>query len=157
MRLETIPIKLANADNFSIGNVNALLSEITSCLAKLLASHEASAIDLRSLPFAPGEYAHLKQLLGQGEVKARIVAMEISEISETQYAGVWWVTHYDSDEQVAAEFIEVTYAPDILKSHPADVGLAIASLRLRSRSDPETGAESDAETDPETERDAHVG
>lgn len=132
MSLENIAIKLDTGEAFSVGNVSALLSEIAAHLERLIATGEASQIDLKSLPFAPGEYEQLRLLLGQGEVTAQIEAIGPSEITETQYPGVWWVTHYDIDEQVAAEFIEVTYVPEILKTHPADARRAIEALHSRS-------------------------
>lgn len=131
MSLENIQIKLEAADTSSIGSVNALLSEIAACLSKLITSGETSSIDLRSLPFAPGEYTQLQQTLGQGEVRVRIEAIDTSDVIETQYSGVWWVTHYAADQQVAAEFIEVTYVPEILKTHPADARRAIEALHSR--------------------------
>jgi len=121
MSLEPIAIKLAAADTFSVGNVSALLSEIVAHLERFIASGETSLIDLKSLPFAPGEYEQLRQTLGQGEVTARIEAFGPSEIIETQYPGVWWLTHYNVEGDIVADMIEIAAIPNILQSQPDDV------------------------------------
>jgi hydrogenase-1 operon protein HyaF len=121
MNLENIAIKLDTPDSYSIGNVTALLSEITAHLKKLIASGEASLIDLKSLPFAPGEYEQLRQSLGHGEVTAQIDAIGLSEIIETRYPGVWWLTHYNVEGDIVADIIEIATIPSILQSQLEDV------------------------------------
>ena len=88
-------------------------------------------IDLYSLPFAPGEYELLRQTLGQGEVSARIEAIGASEIVETHYPGVWWVTHYNVEGNIVADILEVTAVPEIIKSQPEDVIDGLARLKAQ--------------------------
>ena len=50
------------------------------------------------------------------------------EIYETQFAGVWLVTHYNENDSIVSRFIEVTEMPDVLKSQREDVLNALDEL-----------------------------
>lgn len=113
------------------GNAVPILHEIETLLNELVASGKSAAIDLRSLPLLPGDYEKLKEVLGQGEVSATIDAMGPTQVRETAIHGVWWVTHYNSDAAVIAEFIEVTTMPGILRTHPVDVRVGLDMLHSR--------------------------
>lgn len=128
MSLQNIPVKTESAEACSIGSLRALLAEIAAGLQKLVQKGNASCIDINSLPFAPGEYEQLRAALGDGEVSARIEALGVSEIRETRYPGVWWVTHYNVEDDIIADMIEITDMPDILKSQPADVATGLVLL-----------------------------
>jgi len=109
-------------------NVKPILHEVRHALEKLLNKGEASIIDLRSIPLAPGEEETIIGTLGHGEVHARLDALGPSEIYETQYAGVWLVTHYNDNDNIVSRFIEVTELPDVLKSQREDVVHALNGL-----------------------------
>ena len=109
-------------------NVRPLLNEIRHALEKLLATGESSAIDLRSIPLAPGEEDQIVEALGEGELSAELDAMGPSEIRETGYPGVWLVTHYNADRQLMGKFIEITRVPDLLKSQDADIAQGLQRL-----------------------------
>lgn len=126
--LKDISVKIENAGEYSIGNIRALLAEIAARLEKLAETGDSGMIDLNSLPFAPGEYEQLRQTLGQGEVAARIEAIGPSEIIETRYPGVWWVTHYNVEGDIVADIIEIAWLPEIIKSQPEDVYEGLARL-----------------------------
>jgi hydrogenase-1 operon protein HyaF len=113
----------------TVGNVSALLAEILALLEKQLQTGQVAAIDLKGLPFSPGEYAQLKDFLGQGEVLAKLDAIGPSDIFETRYPGVWWLTHRNAEGDIVADVIEVTRCPDILKSQPEDMGAGLSRLR----------------------------
>ncbi len=121
MSLENIAIKIEPASPYSVGNLSALLNEIASRLEKLVAHNEPSLIDLKSLPFSPGEYEQLRIALGSGEVSARLDAIGASEIIETRFPGVWWVTHYNVEGDIIADLIEIAAIPEILRSQPEDM------------------------------------
>lgn len=131
MNLQNIPVKIENVEEYSIGSLHALLSEIASHLEKFMQNGTAAVIDLNSLPFAPGEYDRLRELLGQGEVTAHIEAIGPSEIVETRYPGVWWVTHYNVEGDIVADSIEITSIPEILHSQPADIGAGLELLHAQ--------------------------
>jgi hydrogenase-1 operon protein HyaF len=129
--LKDIPIYAQAGETYSVGNIRALLSEIAALLEKLVASGETGMIDLNSLPFAPGEYEQLRQTLGQGEIATRIEAIGPSEIIETRYPGVWWVTHYNVEGDIVADILEVTAIPEIIRSQPEDVRNGLARLKAQ--------------------------
>ncbi len=146
--LKGIPIAVADdAASLTLsGNAVPILYEIHSLLGDLVESGKSASIDLRSLPLLPGDYEKLKEVLGQGEVSATIDAMGPTQVRETAIHGVWWVTHYNSDETVIAEFIEVTNTPEILRTHPADarVGLDLLQSRLTPATEADKGGDGDA-------------
>ncbi|MCX7192795.1 MAG: hypothetical protein NTY60_04110 [Proteobacteria bacterium] len=116
---------------YSVGNIRALMNEIVACLEKLDRDDEIGMIDLNSLPFSPGEYEALRQTLGQGEVSIRIEAIGPSEIIETHYPGVWWVTHYNVEGDIVADAIEIAWLPQIIRSQPEDVRAGLARLKAQ--------------------------
>jgi hydrogenase-1 operon protein HyaF len=129
MSPQTIPIYAQAEEAYSVGNIRALLAEIAALLEKLDDNGETGMIDLNSLPLAPGEYEQLRQTLGQGEVSARIEAIGASEIIETHYSGVWWVTHYNVEGDIVADMIEIALLPEIIKSQPEDVKDGLIKLK----------------------------
>ena len=129
MSLGDIAIKVEPADPHSVGNVSAILNEIASRLEELASGNKPSLIDLKSLPFSPGEYEQLRIALGRGEVSARLDAIGNSEINETQFPGVWWVTHYNVEGDIIADLLEIAAIPEILRSQPEDVRGGLARLQ----------------------------
>ena len=131
-RLEDIAIEVMPGTQREAGlsaNVLAILHEIASLQEALVAQNETGSIDLRGLPLLPGEQEALQTVLGKGELSVTIDALGATQIYETQVAGVWWVQHNNRDGEPIAELIEVTRAPDIIKSDVRDIGDAAAALR----------------------------
>ncbi|MBK9161272.1 MAG: hydrogenase expression/formation protein [Nitrosomonadales bacterium] len=125
----TIPIR--PDEDHSIGNLRALLAEIAAHLERLAHDGTTGIIDLNSLPLAPGEYEQLRQWLGQGEVSIRIEAIGPSEVVETGYPGVWWVTHYNVEGDIVADTLEVAAVPEIVRSQQEDIDAGLERLRAR--------------------------
>lgn len=115
--LEGIPVHIQTAPYIG-ANAQALLD-----------NGRGHSIDLRSLPLAPGELEYLKQTLGRGEVHVEIDALGKSEVQETAYRGIWWVTHRNALDDVMAEFIEVSFCPDIVHAQRDDVRESLEALR----------------------------
>jgi hydrogenase-1 operon protein HyaF len=134
---------IRSAIPYSRGNVKPLLNEIIHALDRLLSDDEPTAIDLASLPFAPGELDELESKLGRGELSAELDALGKSLIRETAYPGVWWVEHRNAESEVVGRYIEITRSPEILMSQDADIGAGRARLRDEFGS---SGAEPDKET-----------
>lgn len=132
--LDRIPIQVqpAIAAPLSTATAQAILAELETSLQALLASGREHSIDLRSLPLAPGELEYLKDTLGEGEVRVEVDALGSSRVVETRIHGVWWVTHRNSLDDVMAEFIEVSFCPDIIRAQRDDVreSLEVLSARL---------------------------
>lgn len=134
-RLHDISIVVRNETTEGLGaGVNAILHELTGMLEILIESDRGNAIDLRGLPLAPGEYEQLRTTLGEGEVSVEINALGPTRIRETAIHGVWWVTHYNMQDQVLAEFLEVTKVPQLLKTERDDIrdGLDLLNERVAS-------------------------
>ncbi len=131
----TTPVTGAMQFNIQIGdeltqNVKPLLHEIKHALNKLIETGQTSIIDLRSIPLAVGEEEKILNTLSQGEVTAQLNALGLSEIIETQYAGVWIVTHYNNENHIISRFIEVTTMPEILLSQTEHIMAAYSRLSL---------------------------
>lgn len=109
-------------------NVEPLLHEVKHALDNLIKNDETTIIDLRSIPLAPGEEDKILHSLGRGEIYAQLSALGPSEIVETQYAGVWVITHYNDDNDIISRFIEITTMPEILCSQAEDVVAAYHRL-----------------------------
>ena len=113
------------------GVVEAMLRETARLLAALAADADfVGAIDLRSLSLDESEYARLRAQLGRGEVLVTIGSAGASQITETGYAGVWWMRLAGDDERVLLEQIVVARVPPLVPAHTADV--AAAARRMES-------------------------
>ena len=132
-----------HAGNELTWNVKPILHEIRHALQKFLDNGETSIIDLRSIPLAPGEEESIIKTLGRGEVQARLDVLGPSDIYETQYTGVWLVTHYNDSDSIVSRFIEVTEIPDVLKSQREDVAHALDALVTELETDKTYIAETD--------------
>jgi hydrogenase-1 operon protein HyaF len=128
-RLRDIAIRVVAAGGGGYGL--AILHEVRGMLEDLVDLGREATIDLRGLPMGPGDYERLKEWLGAGEVTATVDAMGPTRVYETAYPGVWWVTHYNPDEEVIADRLEITLQPEILRSHPADAHAGLDRLRAR--------------------------
>lgn len=131
MNLQNIPVKVDADGEYSIGNLAALLIEVASYLERLIAEGESAMLDLNSLPLAPDEYDRLRDLLGTGEVSVHIEAIGPSEIVETRYPGVWWVTHFNVEGDIIADTLEITRIPEIVKSQPEGIEEGLQALLAR--------------------------
>ncbi|MGB5275996.1 MAG: hydrogenase expression/formation C-terminal domain-containing protein [Gammaproteobacteria bacterium] len=147
-----MPDSVKSQFNIQIGNeltwnVQPLLHEIRHALRNLLETGHSSIIDLRSIPLAPGEEETILDTLGCGEVHAKLNALGPSEIYETRFAGVWLVTHFNTENDVIGRFIEITRFPGILESQREDMATSLDLLEqtLEDRPGPDE-TETHAET-----------
>ena len=113
------------------GTVRALLQELMDMVIALVETGATNVIDLKSLPLAPGELEQLRLVLGEGEVEAIVNALGPSHIQETMVPGIWWITHKNSNDEVVAEFIEVTSLPEILLTQHEEVWNSVDVLKGR--------------------------
>lgn len=114
----------AHESNNLTWNIVPLLHQIKHALSNLIDNNINEIIDLRSIPLAPGEEDKLLEILGQGEVIAKLDALGPSEIVETKYSGVWLVTHFNGDNEIVSRHIEITFMPQILSSQKEDVNIS---------------------------------
>lgn len=121
----------------SSGNVAPLLHEVRHGLAQLLQEGVPGIIDLRGVPLAPGEEEKILKFLGVGEVRAELQSLGRSEICESNYPGVWIVTHYDEHGAIQGRFIEITHIPQLLQSQRADIEDGCTRLQVLLHRQPE--------------------
>lgn len=95
-------------------NALALLHEVVALLRTLLEKDEPADIDLRALPLNHQDYELLRDTLGEGGVSAEVQNQGVTRIQQSGVAGVWWVTHYNEEEDVIGEFLEITFCPEAL-------------------------------------------
>jgi hydrogenase-1 operon protein HyaF len=126
--LSDIGVKVENAPQ-PTGVAKALLREIAEHLSTLAASGQGNIIDLSGMPMNETDRQELVEALGRGEVQITISTFGQSEIYETTYPGVWWVTHRGDSGTVLAERIEITPIPEMVKTHPDDIRSACDRLR----------------------------
>ena len=117
--------------------IPALLGEIAALLEALTNTGEEGAIDLRSLPLSEADRLKLEDLLGHGEVEARVQVAGETLVWETAFSGVWWVRHKSAEGKVIAEQIAITRLPDILQTPGEDAKAALPRLQKLAR---KTGA-----------------
>lgn len=99
-----------------------VLHEVAALLARFIETGQTAVIDLRNQPWMnESTYRYLREALGKGEVTAVVDADRQVEVTETQYAGVWWLTHRNEQGAIVTELIDVTTIPDILKPHAAEM------------------------------------
>lgn len=72
----------------------------------------------------------LNQVLGEGEVSARVAAPRPIEIQETVFAGVWRVRHRDGDGGVVHDFLEACAVPDAVRVAAAAAGSELTPAPL---------------------------
>ena len=133
MTLDSIPIHVIEsspAEPGLSGNAPPLLHELEEMVRRLLDSGETSAIDLGALPLTPADLDWLRIGLGEGEIAVTLHANGESTLSETASPGIWWVTHRNEKGAVTSEFIEVAFAPELVKAHPQDVKMGLERLEL---------------------------
>jgi len=116
------------------GNALALLHEIVTLLAALVQEGRIGAIDLRGIPLTPADRTYLLEQLGEGEVHAQVSALGASDVRETAYRGVWWVTHHNAEGEPCAELIEITPLPAILASDAEELAESLERLRASLQS-----------------------
>ena len=113
------------------GNALPVLHEVRHALADLIEKNKTAIIDLGAIPFAPGDERVLDSILGDGEVHAVLQTLGDSHVRETSICGVWRVDHMDTSGEYQSRFIEVTYLPEILKTHFEDAVKGLETLTAR--------------------------
>ncbi len=129
-KLNEIPVRV----EFGEGGDSLLLPvlhRVAGMLQTLLETGRGNMLDLRREPLTADDIAELKQLLGRGEIDARLTGLGSSNVAETSVAGVWWITHFNEQGEVTGEFIEITPCPDLFKSFPDDLAASLGRLQDR--------------------------
>ena len=131
-KLNDIPVRIEQSHPSRVdgATVTAVLTRLTAVLAEYVETGQPGVIDLRYLPrMHEATYQALKDALSVGEVSAVVDTESKVEIMETQYPGVWWITHRDERGGIMTELIEIVDIPSILKSHPTDIRAGLGRLQ----------------------------
>ncbi|MCW8929361.1 MAG: hydrogenase expression/formation protein [Gammaproteobacteria bacterium] len=115
--------------DFETGNLHSILSEIKFALEQLLQHKKTHSIDLRAMPWSPGEEKKLEQYLGKGEIQIEMDALGKSHFYESKYSGIWIVTHYNPEGEVIGKLIEISYMPDMIFTREEDVKDSLERLQ----------------------------
>lgn len=126
--LSDIKINVQSVDQ-ETGNLQSILAEIEFALAQLLEQKKTHCIDLRAMPWTPGEEAKLEHFLGQGEIYVELNALGKSIFAETAYSGIWMVSHYNDENEIIGKLVEVTYLPDMIYSQTEDIRNSLERLK----------------------------
>jgi hydrogenase-1 operon protein HyaF len=111
------------------GVAAAVLREVAGLLNALAVDPALNeTIDLSGLPLNADDLMALRRRLGEGEVEARLDLGGPSLLSETAYAGVWWLSHADSEGRSLLTQIVVARVPALLLAHPPDIEAAAGRL-----------------------------
>lgn len=130
--IESIPIQIVSSGDGLTGQAEAVLTEVSEMLKRLLDEGMEDSIDLRSLPLSPADLDWLEEQLGRGEVEIVMEAGGRSVLTETAYPGVWLVTHRDRQDHAVAQFIEIAYVPKIVPPDISDVEKGYKRLLLKA-------------------------
>ena len=110
------------------GNALPILHEVRHALERLATTGAPGIIDLRAIPFGPGDEARLLARLGRGEVEAVINALGETQIWECAIPAVWVIDHYNAEGERIALHLEIDRIPSLLMTQAED--LAEATERL---------------------------
>ena len=103
-RLQDIPVYTEGTGIMDDAQMlDAVIYELKQLMDAYIASEKTGAIDIRSLPLSKMAQQKLQDKLGIGEVEAKAHLSGDTEVHETAFSGVWWVTHKNSDDKVIAE------------------------------------------------------
>jgi hydrogenase-1 operon protein HyaF len=129
-KLQDIAVRAEATDGLPLSHSNAtpILHEVLHALQALANKGESTTIDLRALPFGPGDENQLLTQLGTGEIQIELNSLGRSMIYETAYSGVWLIDHRNADDQRVALQIEIAPIPSILSAQSEDVRDAITRL-----------------------------
>ena len=127
--------KATGCTAINTGNDLLILHEIKHALTQLLATNEATVIDLRAIPMAPHEEEKIEAMLGEGEVSIHLKALGTSTLQETAIAGVWLITHYNAEKEILSKFIEITRIPSLVASPIADIENGLQQLKTQLKDD----------------------
>ena len=119
------------APEYDSGNLPSILSEIKFALQQLVEQKQTHCIDLRAMPWSPGEEDKLEQYLGRGEISVELNALGKSTFYETRFSGVWIVTHYNQEDEIIGKLIEITTMPEMIYSQYEDIKESLENIQIQ--------------------------
>ncbi len=111
--------------------ISMILQQLVEMVKELKQQEEPSHIDLLQLPLSTDELLKLWEILGEGEIHAEVEHLGISRIYSTSVPAVWRVTHFDDNDEVLSDFLEVSYCPEIMITHDEDINSGIELMKAK--------------------------
>jgi hydrogenase-1 operon protein HyaF len=109
--------------------LDAIRQDLLRHLRRLAADPQVDeTLDLANLPLSPQDRDRLRAWLGEGEVSATLNVVGPTQVQETAFAGIWWITHRAPDGRVQLEQINVARMPALLCAQPDDIPDAVLRL-----------------------------
>ncbi|PVV08308.1 MAG: hydrogenase accessory protein HupE [gamma proteobacterium symbiont of Ctena orbiculata] len=137
-KLQDISVRVESRDGYNPpanhSNAIPVMHEVLHSLKRLKERGVATTIDLKSIPFGPGDEEELLRHLGCGEVSIELQSLGKSRICETLYSGIWLIDHYNAAGERIALSLEINRVPEIVQSQPEDISDAI--IRLEQQLNP---------------------
>ncbi|MET0065487.1 MAG: hydrogenase expression/formation C-terminal domain-containing protein [Candidatus Thiodiazotropha sp.] len=132
-RLQDIAVTVASSDDAPLNHANAIpiLHEVLHALNRFAQQGSETTIDLRAIPFGPGDEQALLDILGRGEVEVMLRSLGDSTIWESSYPGVWVVDHRNAENERVALQLVIGRIPEIIQSQTEDILDAVDRLQER--------------------------
>ena len=113
-----------------LGVVNApsILAELADQVAKRQPGDDPHVVNLTLLPQTPEDLAHLEASLGTGPITLLSRGYGNCRVRATALRNLWWVQHFNSDDRLILNTLEVTEVPAAVLAAPED--LADSAQRL---------------------------
>lgn len=108
-----------------------IMREVEARLRALAATGRGSTIELSQRNLPAVEYRQLRLALAPGRVSAVGAAPRRCELHATIYPGVWWITRFHAQEDVAGEAITVAFATEVIEISAVPDVLGGTDARIR--------------------------
>ncbi len=131
MHEHALPVRLGAPEPSVTPTVRAatLLHQVATLLQSHLETGEPGSIDIGRIPLSGAERRLLEEVLGFGEVEARIESKGLTLVREAGVPGVWWLDYHDGSGAAIARFIEVTEVPEMLRTSAYDMKRGLTRLK----------------------------
>ena len=111
--------------------ITVILQQVVEMIKVLKEKEEPSHLDLQQLPLSNDELLELDELLGEGNVKAEVEHLGFTRIYATAIPSLWRVVHFNDEEEILSDFLEVSYCPEIIITQDDDIPIGIEFLKAR--------------------------
>ncbi len=110
------------------GMLAPLLAEIADWLPEVRRGHPGHGISLSRLPLPPNDMVELARRLGRGPATAVSRGHGSTRVTAMGTRYVWWVQHYNADDDLLVNALEITAWPSGLAVPWEDLGDSAARL-----------------------------
>jgi len=123
-----LAIDLDHADGAGTMNALPVLAEIRDHVGRYQPGCPGTAINIGRLPMNPADEDLINRALGDGPVHATCRGYGVSQAASTGCRNVWRVRHYNADDKLLANVIEIIDVPDIVAAPEEDIRDGVRAL-----------------------------